>query len=121
MGGRIYPGSHGLAGELGHIPVSLDGPACWCGATGCLTTYTHAVLDAAGLGVLVSPHDTSAALTESATACTARVPSPWPPWTALDTPWRRIPQLAALAEAGHRRPPQPAPNGPPDRARSTLP
>jgi len=66
VGGRIYPGVHGLAGELGHIPVSLDGPACGFGATGCLTTYikTHAILDVAGLGVLVSPHDTSAALTE---------------------------------------------------------
>jgi predicted NBD/HSP70 family sugar kinase len=36
--GRVFQGSHGLAGELGHIPVSLDGSVCRCGATGCLTT-----------------------------------------------------------------------------------
>ncbi|MEU7212644.1 ROK family transcriptional regulator [Streptomyces sp. NPDC044989] len=64
--GRVFQGGHGLAGELGHIPVSLDGPVCRCGATGCLTTYvsTRAVLEAAGLGNSASLHDTSAALNE---------------------------------------------------------
>ncbi|MFJ3446542.1 ROK family protein [Streptomyces sp. NPDC086081] len=64
--GRVFQGSHGLAGELGHIPVSLDGDVCRCGATGCLTTYigTRAVLEKAGLGTSSSPQDTSAALTE---------------------------------------------------------
>ncbi|MBU6529628.1 ROK family transcriptional regulator [Streptomyces mayonensis] len=66
INGRIHHGSYGLAGELGHIPVTLDGPACRCGATGCLTTYisTRAVLDAAGLGDLAAPHDSGAALAE---------------------------------------------------------
>uniref|UniRef100_A0AAU3H3Y1 ROK family transcriptional regulator n=1 Tax=Streptomyces sp. NBC_01401 TaxID=2903854 RepID=A0AAU3H3Y1_9ACTN len=66
INGRIHQGSYGLAGEFGHIPVSLDGPVCRCGATGCLTTYisSRAVLTAAGLDGLVSPYDSSAALTE---------------------------------------------------------
>lgn len=32
----IYRGAHGGAGEIGHIPVMLDGAPCQCGATGCL-------------------------------------------------------------------------------------
>lgn len=32
--GRIYGGPDGVAGELGHIPVALDGPVCGCGGVG---------------------------------------------------------------------------------------
>lgn len=32
--GRLLLGPDGMAGELGHVPVELDGPACGCGATG---------------------------------------------------------------------------------------
>jgi predicted NBD/HSP70 family sugar kinase len=38
----IYRGAHGGTGEIGHIPVTLDGPACQCGATGCLEAYIGA-------------------------------------------------------------------------------
>jgi len=34
--GSIYRGANGAAGEIGHIPVSDDGPDCACGARGCL-------------------------------------------------------------------------------------
>lgn len=34
--GAIYRGAHGMAGEIGHLPVELGGPRCNCGATGCL-------------------------------------------------------------------------------------
>lgn len=37
--GSIYRGSHGGAGEIGHIPVHVDGPVCGCGARGCLESY----------------------------------------------------------------------------------
>ena len=33
-GGEIFHGPDGLAGELGHVPVSLDGPRCGCGGMG---------------------------------------------------------------------------------------
>ncbi len=33
-GGRLLHGPDGLAGELGHVPVAVDGPPCGCGATG---------------------------------------------------------------------------------------
>lgn len=32
--GRIYGGPDGVAGELGHIPVAIDGPTCSCGSVG---------------------------------------------------------------------------------------
>ncbi len=38
-GGRLLTGATSLAGELGHIRVSADGPTCVCGATGCLSVY----------------------------------------------------------------------------------
>ncbi|WP_331768284.1 ROK family transcriptional regulator [Embleya sp. NBC_00896] len=49
--GRLFRGARGFAGELGHVPVYPDGPACPCGARGCLEQYAGeaAVLAAAGL------------------------------------------------------------------------
>jgi glucokinase len=34
--GSVVAGRHGLAGELGHLPVDRAGPRCTCGARGCL-------------------------------------------------------------------------------------
>ncbi|CAM4146240.1 ROK family transcriptional regulator [Kibdelosporangium persicum] len=36
VNGGVVAGSHGVAGEIGHIPVFGDGPVCHCGATGCV-------------------------------------------------------------------------------------
>lgn len=36
--GRILEGHSGLAGELGHMTVDIDGRACRCGNQGCLET-----------------------------------------------------------------------------------
>lgn len=37
--GKIHRGQDGMAGELGHIPVSDSGYACSCGGKGCLETF----------------------------------------------------------------------------------
>jgi glucokinase-like ROK family protein len=37
--GRIYRGSSGCAGDIGHISVNKSGPLCHCGNKGCLETY----------------------------------------------------------------------------------
>lgn len=49
--GGLLRGTHGFAGELGHVPVQPDGPDCPCGGRGCLEQYAgeEAVLRAAGL------------------------------------------------------------------------
>jgi glucokinase len=41
-GGRPYRGGHGRAGELGHTVVEPDGPACACGAAGCVEAIASA-------------------------------------------------------------------------------
>ncbi|WP_082979560.1 ROK family transcriptional regulator [Labrys sp. WJW] len=39
LGGSIYLGAEGLAGELGHIKVVPHGRLCSCGGAGCLSAY----------------------------------------------------------------------------------
>ena len=39
LDGRLYRGAHGMAGEIGHIPVDPTGPRCVCGAYGCLEAF----------------------------------------------------------------------------------
>lgn len=50
VGGRLYSGSSGAAGELGHLTVDPDGPTCGCGARGCLERFAgqEVLLQAAG-------------------------------------------------------------------------
>ena len=36
LGGQIFRGAHGVAGELGHTVLLEDGPLCQCGNRGCL-------------------------------------------------------------------------------------
>jgi N-acetylglucosamine repressor len=39
MRGEPMRGRHNIAGEFGHVPLSLNGPRCSCGATGCWEAY----------------------------------------------------------------------------------
>ena len=34
LGGELYAGAHGIAGEVGHIVLQRDGPPCTCGQRG---------------------------------------------------------------------------------------
>lgn len=47
--GRLHRGATGSAGEIGHMTLELDGPACACGRKGCLEAYagTAGILRAA--------------------------------------------------------------------------
>lgn len=36
LGGKLYRGAHGMAGEIGHMVVMSNGPVCGCGRRGCL-------------------------------------------------------------------------------------
>ncbi|RSN01166.1 sugar kinase [Nonomuraea sp. WAC 01424] len=53
--GTVFRGTYGLAGELGHVVVTPDGPACRCGGRGCLEVY-------AGQDALLGELDSVAAL-----------------------------------------------------------
>jgi N-acetylglucosamine repressor len=39
INGELMRGKHNTAGEFGHIPLSIDGPVCSCGANGCWEAY----------------------------------------------------------------------------------
>jgi len=39
MNGELVRGKHNTAGEFGHVPLSIDGPQCSCGANGCWEAY----------------------------------------------------------------------------------
>ncbi len=53
LGGNIWRGADGMAGEVGHITVDPDGPLCPCGNRGCLERYSSAtaVMEMAGAAV----------------------------------------------------------------------
>ena len=36
IGGKLYLGSRGSAGEMGHMTIDVNGPRCSCGNVGCL-------------------------------------------------------------------------------------
>lgn len=40
IGGQIFRGADGIAGELGHLTLDDQGPLCRCGSRGCLEAYT---------------------------------------------------------------------------------
>ncbi len=40
--GQLYKGTHGMAGELGHICVDTNGLQCNCGQKGCVERYASA-------------------------------------------------------------------------------
>jgi predicted NBD/HSP70 family sugar kinase len=51
VGGALFRGSRGFAGEMGHVLVDPDGPPCTCGGRGCLERLAgqEAILRGAGI------------------------------------------------------------------------
>ena len=43
VGGEVFRGALGLAGELGHTSIQVDGPRCNCGNTGCLEVFASRI------------------------------------------------------------------------------
>lgn len=39
LGGKLFRGENGIAGEIGHVSVDMKGPRCNCGNFGCLEIY----------------------------------------------------------------------------------
>lgn len=48
LGGEVFRGSAGTAGEIGHLTIDEHGPVCRCGNRGCLETFigAHALSEA---------------------------------------------------------------------------
>ncbi len=54
--GRLVRGTHGFAGEIGHMVIAIDGPECVCGRRGCWELYASGralaeLMRAAGLSI----------------------------------------------------------------------
>jgi predicted NBD/HSP70 family sugar kinase/biotin operon repressor len=66
MGGELYRGSGGTAGELGHVLVDESGPICRCGNRGCLEMMAggHAIV-----GLLRPSHGDDLTLDEVMALC----------------------------------------------------
>ncbi|NLU74167.1 ROK family protein [Streptomyces sp. HNM0575] len=67
--GRVDPGAHGGAGEIGHIVVRPDGPRCGCGQHGCLEALASAA--AVGRAWAAASGDASATAADAARAVEA--------------------------------------------------
>ncbi len=50
LGGELYTGHDGTAGEVGHQTIVANGPRCTCGNRGCLETLARADVIAASCG-----------------------------------------------------------------------
>jgi predicted NBD/HSP70 family sugar kinase len=66
LGGRLYQGAIGGAGELGHVTVVSDGFICRCGNRGCLETVAGAPAIVAAMGQVRGAGTTLPAVIESA-------------------------------------------------------
>lgn len=42
LGGRLWSGEDGMAGEIGHMTINSNGPPCNCGNNGCIEAYVSA-------------------------------------------------------------------------------
>jgi glucokinase-like ROK family protein len=58
--GRIYRGSTGVAGEIGHLAIDPNGLPCICGLRGCLATLVGAPALVARARTLLADHPESA-------------------------------------------------------------
>ncbi|WP_340560430.1 ROK family protein [Streptomyces sp. GSL17-111] len=70
--GRVEAGAHGGAGEIGHVVVRPDGPACGCGQRGCLETLASA--SAVGRAWARASGDATATAADAARAVVAGDP-----------------------------------------------
>jgi predicted NBD/HSP70 family sugar kinase len=68
LDGKIYHGNAGLAGEIGHLVLEPNGPVCFCGSRGCLTTYASERSILLALEVSGSPHHSIREVIDSARA-----------------------------------------------------
>ncbi|HEX6756213.1 MAG TPA: ROK family transcriptional regulator [Mycobacteriales bacterium] len=83
VGGKVYRGVSGSAGDIGHIRVDDNGPICMCGNIGCLEAF---------FGGAALARDALAAARSGRSEELARMLAAGGPLTALD--------LAAAASAG---------------------
>lgn len=78
LDGVLRHGAASAAGELGHVVIDVDGPACACGNAGCLETFASvpAIVRAAGRVETADPGAALARATTDAAIALARALAP---------------------------------------------
>lgn len=92
LDGRLYRGSRGTAGEIGHVQVREDGALCRCGSRGCLETLSSAE---AALTVLRQAHGDRMSLEDALAIVRAGDPGAVRLFTDMGTAIGRV--VAAVA------------------------
>jgi predicted NBD/HSP70 family sugar kinase len=73
IGGRLFAGAGGTAGEIGHTTIDETGDICRCGNRGCLETYAGAAAIASlmsrSLGEQLDPEDVLSRAAEGDPGC----------------------------------------------------
>jgi len=72
VGGQLYGGPDGVAGELGHLPVDMDGPPCACGGRG----HIEALCSGSGIARLATEAASAGRSPALAARLGARAPGP---------------------------------------------
>ncbi len=67
IGGHLYRGHRGFAGEIGHVIIEKDGQPCPCGQSGCYEQYasTTALIRQTEQAVVEHPHSLLASLSKT--------------------------------------------------------
>jgi len=65
LGGKLYRGSKGIAGEMSHMPIDPNGRLCGCGLRGCLATVISAWALKERIGTLSNLYPSSSLLNGS--------------------------------------------------------
>ncbi len=65
LGGKLYRGSKGIAGEMSHMPIDPNGRLCGCGLRGCLATVISAWALKERIGTLSNLYPNSSLLNGS--------------------------------------------------------
>lgn len=72
VGGRLYGGPDGVAGELGHLVIDIDGPPCACGGRG----HIEALCSGSGIARLATEAARAGRSPDLAARLAARAPGP---------------------------------------------
>ncbi|TAK01191.1 MAG: ROK family protein, partial [Chloroflexota bacterium] len=98
IGGRLYGGPDGVAGELGHLPVELEGPPCGCGGRG----HIEAICSGSGLARLATEAAAQGRSPALAARLAARAPDPLEGRDVVDAADGGDPVAVELVERARR-------------------
>jgi glucokinase len=98
VGGRLYGGPDGVAGELGHLPVDLDGPPCACGGRG----HIEAICSGSGIARLAREAALAGRSGPLAARLAARAPGPLEGRDVADAADAGDPEAGAILDRARR-------------------